>query len=938
MQKIFLSGFLAVLLLFCFSQDGIHSNPAFLLNAYKEADKIYQHAEYLAVKSETNESLIAKADNEYQLALSKFLQLIPDAQKTTNDSLSFLLHLKTGLIFHYFDSLELAKKHYLSALAFKNAPGINDTLFFKPTLFSGSIFYQQNNLDSATRLLKEAEEINDQYKNRLDGSERLFNLLGVIHYETGNYRQAVNYFEKALSLLTELNPAEKSLQANYKINIASTLMKIDEDEAARKIFEDVLQYDLYNNELYQKLGIIYLKEKNFKKAINYLRQVNYENSKKTIDLYLNFSMAYSGIGQPDSVELYLHKALAENLKWNGHQKNISYGLILKFQADEKIKQRSYKEAINLYQEAVLQFHQTFKETDINKNPEQYSGVYSFINLFNTLVAKASSFESWFRQEKDIDHLKASLNAYQSAFALAGYVEKTYDSDEARLFLGKIKYTVHSKPIDVCIELFELTKKRSYLEDAYFIDQQNKASILVTNVQENELRNKASGTNTLIQELVKLKTTITRLTIKASQSTDSISLLSINEAIRDNEISLRRLEEKLHDNPAWQESKSIEQIPAVNQLQKSLDNSTALLSFHLSENELLTILIAPNRLDYFRLAIDTNFLKTIDTFKNALHNTNADQRFNGNNASNRLYQLLIEPALPKLLQTKRLIIIPDDELNYLPFEALLDKNDKYLIESFSIQYQFTTALLEKNKTHSLLPGTLSFAPFTAKEYRDSSGYSLSRLPASKEEIASLKGKIFIDSAATMKSFQQFINKYGTLHLATHAIVNNRNPSLSFIAFYPGDNNYRLYAPEIANLRLDSTQLVILSACETGDGPLVKGEGLMSLSRAFAYAGCPDVITSLWKAEDKTTAFLTRQLHYYLGKNYTKDKALQQAKLDLLARKEIDPRFKSPVYWAHLIFIGEYEIHNHSSNWWWIALLILIASTIYIIVKRKSPPEK
>ncbi len=937
MQKIFLSIFLAGLLLFCFSQDTIQSNSAVLLNAYKDADKLYQHAEYLAVRSETNESLIAKADFEYQQALSKFLQLIPAFQKTANDSLTFLIQLKTGLIFHYFDSLELAKKHYLNALTYKNIAGITDTLFFKSVLFTGSILYQQNKLDSAIQMLNEAEEINDRYNSKLDGSERLFNILGVIHYETGNYRQAVNYFEKALALLTELNPAEKSLQANYKINIASTLLKIDKDEDARKIFEELLQYEVYNNELYQKLGLIYLKKKNFKKAIEYLKQVNYGNSKKTIDLYLNFSMCYSGIEQPDSVEFYLHKALAENLKWNGQQKNISYGLILKFQADEKVKHKSFKEALYLYQEAVMQFHQTFKETDTYKNPEQFSGVYSFINLFNTLVDKAGTFESWYRYGKDIEHLNASLSAYQSAFVLADYVEKTYDSDEARLFLGKIKYAVHSKPIDVCIELFELTKKRIYLEDAYLFDQQNKASILSINVQENNLRNKSSGNNALIQEQAKLKTTITRLVLKASQSTDSIAVDSINKDIRDNEISLRKLEEKLHDNPAWQKQKSVEQIPAVNRLQKSLDNNTALLSFHLSQNELLTLLIAPNRFDYFRSVIDTNFFKAIDSLKKSLHNTNADRRFNGVTASKRLYQLLIEPALPKLLQTKRLVIIPDDELNYLPFEALLDKNDKYLIESFSIQYQFTTALLEKNKTRSSRPGTLSFAPFTSKGFDDSTGISLDRLPASKEEIANLKGNIFIDSVATKENFLQFINKYGTLHLATHANVNNLNPSLSFIAFYPGDNNYRLYAPEIATLKLDSTQLVILSACETGDGPLVRGEGLMSLSRSFAYAGCPDIVTSLWKAEDKTTAFLTRQLHYYLGKNYTKDKALQQAKLDLLNSKEIDPRLKSPVFWAHLIFIGEYESHHPSSNWWWIALLILIASTIYIIIKSKSPPE-
>jgi CHAT domain-containing protein len=937
MQKIFLSIFLAGLLLFCFSQNTFQSNSAVLLNAYKDADKLYQHAEYLAIKSETSESLIAQADNEYRLALSKFLQLIPSVQNAANDSLGFLIQLKTGLIFHYFDSLEQAKKQYLSALVYKNVTRIADTLFFKPTLFTGSILFQQHKLDSAAQLLKEAEAINDKYKGRLDGSERLFNLLGVIHYETGNYRQAVNYFEKALAILTEMNPDEKSLQANYKINIASTLMKIDEYEAARNIFEEILQNDLYNNELYQKLGLIYLKEKNFKKAIEYLKQVNYENSKKTIDLYLHFSMSYSGLEQADSVELYLHKALAENLKWNGQQKNISYGLILKFQADEKVKHKSYKEAIYLYQDAVTQFHQTFLETDTYKNPAQFSGVYSFINLFNTLVAKAGAFESWFWQGKDIEHLKASLSAYQSAFALADYVEKTYDSDEARMFLGKIKYTVHSKPIEVCIQLFELTKKRIYLEDAYLFDQQNKASILALNVLENNLRNKAYGENALIQEQANLKTTITRLTLKASQSTDSISLKIVNDAIRDNEISLRKLEAKLRENPDWEHLKSIDQIPAVNQLQKKLDNNTSLLSFHLSENELLTLLITPNRFDYLRTVIDATFFKSIDTFKNALHNTNADQRFNGTNASYRLYQMLIEPVLPKLLQTKRLIIIPDDELNYLPFEALTDKNNKYLIESFSIQYQFTSALLKKNKTRASLPGTLSFAPFATKEYRDSSGYSLGRLPASKEEIANLKGIFFLDSVATKNNFQLFLNKYGTLHLATHAKVNNINPSLSYIAFYPGDNNYRLFAPEIANLRLDSTQLVILSACETGDGPLVRGEGLMSLSRAFAYAGCPDIITSLWKAEDKTTAFLTHQLHYYLGKNYTKDKALQQAKIDLLGSKEIDPRFKSPVYWAHLIFIGEYESQKHASNWWWIALLILIGSTIYIVIKRKSPPE-
>jgi CHAT domain-containing protein len=202
------------------------------------------------------------------------------------------------------------------------------------------------------------------------------------------------------------------------------------------------------------------------------------------------------------------------------------------------------------------------------------------------------------------------------------------------------------------------------------------------------------------------------------------------------------------------------------------------------------------------------------------------------------------------------------------------------------------------------------------------------------VANLKGQVLTDSAATRKNFLQLANSYPILHLATHASVNNDTPAHSYIAFYPAGRDFKLYAGEIATLRLDSVKLVILSACETGAGQLVKGEGLMSLSRAFAYAGCPDIITSLWKAEDKTTSFITQRLHYYLEKRYSKDKALQQAKLDLMKSNEIDPRFKTPDYWAHLIYIGNYEEDRGSKAWWWIALTIIGGAFLYKMIGRRK----
>ena len=932
MQKFLLSFLLVGVLLFCFSQNQQKYDVAARMNEYNSANNIYQLAEKLSVAAGDSEELQVIADEKYQEALVAFTNLLPELDKAGIDSLAFRVRIKTGFIHYYLDSTHAAKKDYLAVIAFKKKlPAIADSFLFIPFLYTGSIYYNENQFDSALFYYNKAAQLNDTYQQPLRESNRLYNKLGAMYYETGNYRQARNYFEKAITLT---NPAEKELINNYKINIASLLVKLGEFDVAKQYYESLLPSLVFENEIYHNLGIISSRLKEYNKAIEYLGKVNYTNNKKNIDLFYNFGVAFAELNMIDSSEFYLQRALAENIKWNGRKKNIQLGLILKYKADELLKQQLFKEAISTYQQAIMQFQYDFKDADGYINPVQFTSAFSFINLFNTLTAKAAAFESWYQQEKDIGMLKASLNAYQSAFRLAEFVEKTYDSDDARLFLGKIKYSIHSQPIDVSLQLYDLTKKRNYLEDAYLFDQQNKASILALTIQENALRSESGNTNELFRQETEIKTTITRLSLKASQLTDSVDLYQINAAIRDKEIELGRLQEKINNEPAQQRKRSLSQIPTVSQLQKSIDNTSAILSFHLTNNELLTILITPSRFEYNITAINKNFFIALESLKTALHTTSEDKRYNGTNAAMSIYEKLIAPIESKLLQTKRLIIIPDDELNYLPFEALQDENKKYLVERFSFQYQYCTALLGKNKKTAYIPGTLSFAPFASSGYKDSSGNFLSHLPASIEEVANLEGIVFADSTATKKNFLKSIKRLKTIHLATHATANNEEPSRSYISFFPGNADYKLYAQEIADLNLDSTQLVILSACETGTGKLVKGEGLMSLSRAFAYAGCPNIITSLWKAEDKTTSYITQQLHYYLDKKYTKDKALQLAKIDLLNNNDIDPRFKSPNFWAHLLFIGDYEARHNLSNWWLVGITILAIALFYTFIKRKS----
>ena len=109
---------------------------------------------------------------------------------------------------------------------------------------------------------------------------------------------------------------------------------------------------------------------------------------------------------------------------------------------------------------------------------------------------------------------------------------------------------------------------------------------------------------------------------------------------------------------------------------------------------------------------------------------------------------------------------------------------------------------------------------------------------------------------------------------------------------------LFTPEIFNLRLNA-ELVVLSACETGIGKLEEGEGVMSLNRAFLYAGARNVVSSFWKVNDKFTSELMTWFYSYIIEGYSYSRALQQAKLRLLENESS----AYSLYWAGFAIIGE-----------------------------------
>lgn len=160
---------------------------------------------------------------------------------------------------------------------------------------------------------------------------------------------------------------------------------------------------------------------------------------------------------------------------------------------------------------------------------------------------------------------------------------------------------------------------------------------------------------------------------------------------------------------------------------------------------------------------------------------------------------------------------------------------------------------------------------------------------------------INGEATKEAFLRSAHNYRILHLATHGQADVRVGDYSSLFFHASDTSAgseKLYAGELYNLQLNS-DLVVLSACETGLGEWRRGEGIISLARAFSYAGAKSIVSSLWKVEDSSTSRLMAGFYKYLRSGMTKSQALRRAKLEYFARS---PNVE-PFYWAGFIPTGD-----------------------------------
>jgi CHAT domain-containing protein len=261
------------------------------------------------------------------------------------------------------------------------------------------------------------------------------------------------------------------------------------------------------------------------------------------------------------------------------------------------------------------------------------------------------------------------------------------------------------------------------------------------------------------------------------------------------------------------------------------------------------------------------------------------------------------------------------------------------QNFSMSMLSEMQMARRQKTDQLLAIAPSFPGSNAIAERNDRAV-LGELLFNEDEAAavlrSFDGRLVADQQATKARFLELAAQYQIYHIASHAVVDDEKPNNSYIAFStPSDSNSnysRLYSYEILAQSFPA-DLVVLSACETGVGRVVRGEGIMSLARAFSYAGARSLVTSLWNINDQSGQALMAEFYRHLSDGLTKDEALRQAKLSYLENAPDNAR-THPRYWAAFVPTGNMESLTGSRTWQWAILAFVLLGSFYFFFLRKK----
>ncbi len=816
----------------------------------------------------------------------------------------------------------------------------------------GVVATRLGNLGQAEELFERALVLFERHQPESTNVVRVISNLGVIAHEKGNLLKAEMYYQRGLKLLDRIDPNSPLLASLYENLGVIYADRHDWVQAERSLKRALaLRQSTAPDSIgvagsLSNLGALFADQGDWAQSEYYHKQALalFERlAPNSLDVAISLNNLGSVAlmqGKLTEAEVYLPRAVSlfEALA----PQSSAMGVCLSSLGSLCIEKQEFEKAEQYHSRALSLREQIAPESlDVARSLNNL-GVVAYARANLTQAEEYHKRALAIRERIAPDSIETAL----SLTHLAQIAMERHDWQTAQQYLrraieimetqrkqipnpeSRLNFTRrYSDPYGVYVQVLLGTDQPAL---AFETLERARARTLVELISEREWRIAPDVPDDLRQRQQQLDARRSRAYRQLQQATEAETtrwreeLKSISAEQRALNADLRRA------SPRYAQLQFPEPL-SLQQIQASLDEGTLLATYVLGEKQSWPITATRQSLRVYplnrserevrRLVLE---YRALLMERDSLNRPKSDIKTIGEKGK-ALYDLLLQPAQAEWQGAKRLLVIADGVLNRLPFGALVvQAGDKptYLIEKLPIHtvpsigtYRLVRSYLrEREWAYTLLAvGDPAYPELSTQsgektESLQKRGLRLQRLPETRKEVEALAqlygsgARVIVDKEATVSAVLSDIPKSRVVHLACHGLLDNQDPLGSALVFTPsGDDDGFLRAYQVLGGVPLGTDLVVLSACETGRGAEIKHEGVVGLSWAFLGAGARSVVVSLWEVKDTSTAELMVSFHRHLREGKSKDEALRSAQLGLIRSQQ----HAHPYHWSGFVLMGDYR---------------------------------
>lgn len=757
------------------------------------------------------------------------------------------------------------------------------------------------------------------YKYKLaqfNAMEYIFKPLSNNYTRLGDYERAIFIQQKAIDKQLQLSDADNaaSVYNNMAIsyysmgNMASAEECVSKGQQLAK--SPAVHFRLQNMQadiLYDKGE--YARSANLlKQCISSQKNINADNAAMLIGTYTTLGNVSIKVTRLDDAQLYFNKALAfiKNYFPDSRQREKA-NLMAQLGKIERLRKHP-QPALDMLDQAL----RILRISTVN-NKVRAADIYGENNLVDIFREKALTYIMMGMDAPALDNLRYALLATDR-------IRTEFADDKTKERLQQESRELVEATLQIAYNYYRASGSKQYAGLMLEICEQSKARTLADQMRRNSRQLSAHGKDTVATRRLYLE--------RAIIYDQKMAMIEKDKTGYDKKIATLKFElALLNKNDRRQDAAA---PAAAIALLKSIPDSLHVVEYFVGNKAAYAIGIEKGRINISRTgnaqALKDSVNRLVDTY---YRNGPAAML----NAPNQFYQLSYNIYSELLggvnVSGRHLCIIPDDVLGYLSFDGLITNKRydpaisrwSYLIKKATTSYAFSLSTLIQNKTQK--HGEAGFSGL----FITHDGTNDKPIPAVKQEADAIKqlvaGNYLYNNQVDIKAFHHAFEASSALHISTHAYLSgaDKEPTLDL-------GKEKLFLFELLASRR-KPQLVVLSACRTGDGLLAKGEGIISLSRGFSAIGTPATVASLWNVNDQTAANITAAMYAGLVGGQSTGTALHLAKLKWLNSEHTSDNMFLPYYWDSLILTGADTVIPVKPAGNFILLYCLVAGAVLLV---------